>query len=297
MFSLEENVKPKKHVTFFKYNFIDIQGDDLELFNPNLKLFELKMSQTYPLGNDSFCIDHGSDYFAFFKRLGKVYYIIIQDDETKLIVGTACAILKKYNIPKSQKNHSKYEIQFWYLCDLKIEQQHRGQNLTSKLFMQMFHKFMSITKRGYLVTMDPDSKHIVHIIKNLPKYLPINFTTRKLLIYSVSVETMKLIERFFVCAYDKVSYLSLSGVKDLFLTSTNKPMELYHLQHGIYTATSGTLKLEEIPASATIMFCFPEGSPFQTIMDSFEIKTDISATIISCGMNFFDWHDIMTSDI
>ncbi|XWV24892.1 hypothetical protein QJ856_gp0891 [Tupanvirus deep ocean] len=297
MFSLEENVKPKKHVTFFKYNFIDIQGEDLELFNPNLKLFELKMSQTYPLGNDSFCIDHGSDYFAFFKRLGNVHYIIIQDDDTKLIVGTACAILKECSAPKNASQAIKKSIQYWYLCDLKIDEQHRGQNLTSKLFMQMFYKFISITKRGYSISMDPNSKQIVHIINNLPKHLPIKFTMKKLLIYSVPVEIMKVIERFFVCAYDNVSYLSLSGVKDLLLTSTNKPMEVYHLQHGIHAATAGIKKLTEIPITATIMFCFPESSPFQTIMDSLEIKTDITATIISCGMNFFDWHEILTSDI
>lgn len=280
---------------FSKYNFIEINKDHLQSYNPNLKLFEQKMSQKYPLGNDSFSIDHGEDYFAFFKRLGEVQYMIIQNS-SELIVGTACSILRTYPTP-NQDNKQGESIAFWYLCDLKIDKDHRGKKLTSKLFMQMLSKFMSKSYHGYLISMDPASKQIVHIMNGIEKFLPNKLCTKTLWIYSVTVNTMIKIESYFVNAFNHISYLSLIGMKDLILTSTNKPIQLYHLQHGTFAATNNTKQLLELPDNATIMFCFPDNSPLQTIVQEFDIKTDISATIISLSMDFFDWHDILTSDI
>jgi len=319
MFSSEEKIisdtKPKKKVTFFKYNFLDLNGSILELYNPNLKLFELKTLQKYPLGHDSFIIDHGKDYFAFFKRLGEINYLIIQDNDNKTIVGTACAIIRKYFVlPLSSeisqtndtgnkiitdktKKHNIGKISFWYLCDLKIDEAHRGQNLTSKIFMNMYHKYMCRCHRGYLISMDPNSTQIIHIFNKIDKILHTNNIQTKLLIYSVSIIVMKEIERFFNCMFGDISYISLAGTKDLILTSTNKPMEIYHLQHSSFAAISGTKKINDIPENSTVMFCFPKNSPLEKILDDFNIKTDISATIISWSMKFFDWHNILTSDI
>jgi hypothetical protein len=290
--------KPKKHVTFFQYNFINLTENDLELFNPNLKIFEIKMQQVYPLGSDFYIIDHGNNYFAFFRRLGDVNCIIIQHNDIKIIIGTACAILRKYSLKTPDKStQKKNEIYFWYLCDLKIDEKHRGQNLTFKLFTHMIHKFMGISNRAYLISMDSNSKQIIHIFDGLVKHLPLKITYTKLLIYSVSLQIMKEIERYFVCAYKDISYLSLAGTKDLILSSTNKTLELYHLQHSTFASKNNTQKLNELPENATIMFCFPKNSPFEIIFDTINLKTDISATIISWGMNFFDWHEVLTSDI
>ncbi len=34
----------------------------------------------YPLGSDSFKLDHGKDYFAFFDRLGEATHFVLPDD-------------------------------------------------------------------------------------------------------------------------------------------------------------------------------------------------------------------------
>lgn len=302
------NHKIKKQVSFFKYNFIDLDDGDLELYNPNLKLFELKMLQKYSLGSDSFYIDHGKDYFAFFRRLGHVNYLIIQHDEEKIIIGTSCAILRKYSkdgtnnkITGSKSVTPKLvtAISFWYLCDLKIDIAHRGQDLTSKLLAHMAHKFITKCHRGYLISMDPGSKQIIHIFKNMDKIIPVGIpsnTLTKLLIYSVNKQVMTDLERFFKCAFGDVTYLSLDGIKDLILTSTNKTMKVYHLQHGRYASPNGIL-LDMMPEESMCMFCFPKNSPLEMILNNLNIKTDITATIMSWSMKFFDWHDILTSDI
>lgn len=285
-------------ITHNDYHFICLAGKELDIYNPNLKLFEIKMSQKYPLGNDFFRIDHGHNYLSFFKRLGKVYYFIIQHIQSKLIIGTACAILRKIN-----------NINFWYLCDLKIDQNHRGQNLTYQLIVQMFDKLSSKCDKGYFISMDPSSLQILHIFKKLNKDL----VEKKLLIYSVSSKLMTSIEKYFNHFFGNISYLSLGGTKDLILESTNQPIPLYHLQHGPCSAL-GTLKLTTLPClqrsrlrkgravpilspESTIMFCLPDNSPLVDILEMDNIKTDISATIISWNMDSFDWHQILTSNI
>lgn len=288
-------MKPMKHVTFFKYNFIDLEEDELDFYNINLKLFEIKLQQKYPFGLDYFTIDYGNNHFTFFKRLGNIHYIIIQHIEKKFIVGTVCVILRKY--PHRDQDMQNNEILFWYLCDLKIDINHRGQNLTIKLFKHIIDKYMRKYCRGYLITMNPDSQHFFHIFNNMNKYISLKFTHTKLLIYSVPINIMREIEKYFTCVYNDISYLSLAGTKDLILTSTNKSMELYHLQHSIFASKNGVKKLNELPENAIIMFCFPKNSPFQIIFDNLNIKTKFTASIISWGMNFFDWHNILTSDI
>lgn len=278
------------------YNFIVLDHMNLDLYNPNLKLFETKMSHKYPLGNDSFSIDHGEDYFAFFKRLGKVHYIIIQDTKTKNIVGTACLILRKYTIYDYSNKTSKL-IPIWYMCDLKISKEHRGRSLTSQLFLKLVHRFIPQSYYGYLVSMDPHSQQMIHIMKNVNKFLPIKFRTCKLLIYVVSKNTMQSIEKYFIYAFGQISYITLSGKKDLILESSGKPMSIYHLQHSTFASTNNNYQLAEIPDDSQIMFCFPKSSPLEIIMNHLKITTEISATIISWAMNFFDWHQILTSDI
>lgn len=287
----ENNIsKPKKQVRFFEYKFINLDENKLELYNPNLKLFEFKMAQNYKPNSDNFIINYGNDYFAFFKRLGDVNYIIIQHDNEKIIIGTACAILRKYS---GKKNN---QIPFWYLCDLKIEKKHRGQNLTKKLFRYMYRDFIKKSQRGYLISMNDVSQQIIHIFDDISKIFVKKYILIKLLIYSVSVKIMKKIERFFKCAFENISYLSLNGTKDIF-SSTMEPIDLYHLQHGFFTATENTKKIDDLSENAIIMFCFPENSPLKSILDSMDVRTEINATIISWSMDFFDWHNILTSDI
>lgn len=280
-----------KKVSFFPYEFLDLNYSELDIFNSNLKLFEKKLEQEYPLGTDSFMIDHGEDYFAFFKRLtniNHIKYYLIKHKNTGLVVGTSCAILRNYSM-------DKLSTKFWYLCDLKIDQAHRGHNLTLTLFATEFYNLKSVTNRGYLISMDPSSERIVKIFTKIQNILAIDIDFGKLLIYSVNVEQMRKIEKFFAVAFGQISYLSLKEKKDLILSSTKKPINLFHLQHGFF-AEHG-VSLEDLPPDATVMFCFPDNSLIKEIISNFDIETDITATIISHKMKFYDWHDILTSDI
>lgn len=270
-----------------EYNFISFRESEFDAHHSSIKIFENKMSQLYSLSNDSFKIDHGENYFSFFMRLGKVYYFLIRTKKDNNIVGTACGVLRDLQTKK-----------FWYLCDLKIDIEHRGKQLTNKLFLQMFKTFFFKAQRGYLVSMDPESEQIKHIFEKISSVLHLNIDTKtKLLIYSLPVNKMVGAEKLLEKNFGLISYLSLKGSKDLVLSSTQKPIELYHLQHGQFAPKINVLSISELPADATVMFCLPNSSPLVKIMEDNNIITDISATIISYRMEFFDWHDILTSDI
>jgi len=276
---------------FSNYKIIELNDEnDLRSYNQDLKLFEGAMSQSYPLGNDSFRICHGDNYFDFFRRLGEINYFIINNKQTKMVVGTACCILRTID-----------EKLFWYACDLKIDKNHRGNNLALKLFLNFFMKFFKTTTSGYLVSMDPGSKQIVYIFNNIQKSLPVNALNIKigptLYIYALPLNTMILIEKYLTAKFGCVTYLSLVGTKDLILDSTKQSMNLYHLQHGPFAAKTGTKNLNELSDAPTIMFSLPETSPLIKILAEHNIKTNITATIISHQMDFFDWHWILTSDI
>ena len=279
----------KKTVTFFPYEFIDLEENNLKLYNVNVILFDYQLSQKYSLGADRYMINYGKDYFTFFRQLGKVKYFIVKHIESKIIIGTLCVILRKF----------KNKIAIWHFCDLKIDTNHRGQKLTTKILEHIYYRLASITHRGYFITCDPDSEHIIHIINNCN--LPIkNYITTKILIYLVSVSEMTQIERYFSCIFGKISYVSLTNIKDIILESTKKSINLYHLHHDRKFEDNknilSTIKLVNVPIDSTIMFCFPKNSPLEKIILNHNIQTNISATIVSWSMKFFDWHNILTSD-
>ena len=52
------------------------------------KVNALENEAVYPLGNDLFKIDHGQDYFAFLKAMGRLRYYAAVDKEVVVAVGS-----------------------------------------------------------------------------------------------------------------------------------------------------------------------------------------------------------------
>ena len=119
-----------------------------------------------------------------------------------------------------------------------------------------------------------------------------NFNTGgTLMIYSFDYDTLlkalPVIQKY----RGPITFLSLRGIKDLVLKSTNKPMELLHLQWGNKPGFSTPMD------GYTYMFCCINTDIIYHELFSKRITTDISATIIHTNMNDYDWTFIMTSDI
>lgn len=266
------------------YNFQRINDADLDKYNVAVKIFEKEMQQTYPLGEDAFTINHGDNYFAFFRRLGNVSFFLINNANS--IVGTACAIER--NLAGNK---------FWYLCDLKISPQHRGKNLSFYLFLHMFYKFFMKTKQGYLISMDPNSNQIVKIFNKIKNFFGLDIRFSKILIYNMDKKSLAGIEKYLQNIFGELSYLSISGKKDLILSSTQRAIPLYHLQHGVFSDKKNSVPYKNLPENAMIMFCVEATNPVVLNLQKLNITTNISATIISHKMDFMNWNNILTSEI
>ncbi|BCS83240.1 hypothetical protein QLL95_gp0883 [Cotonvirus japonicus] len=243
--------KIKKNVTFFPYNIIDISEKNTE-------------------SNQKFT----------FKNLGVLYTLLIQHNDSREIVGRANIILREYvfNLEKLVK-----KINFWYFCDINIDQNHHGQKIINFLFNFIHNKLKLTSKIGYFISPDPVNDQTFHILKKCEKIFNEKFATIKILIYSVTKQQLLMIEKYFKCAYGNVSYLLMD--------------KLYHLQHSRFAASENIINIELIPELSIIMFCFPVESTLENILNDLDIKPKKKVSIFFIGMKFFDWHEILTSDI
>jgi hypothetical protein len=305
---------------FYKY-YWSVPGNILEItdgkYNNELKEFEKAMSHNYPLGNDSFTISHGNNYYSFFDRLGKVYMNICIIDNK--IVGTACGILRniKYNKNSNfclnfvelafnnslKENYKSQSLDCWYICDLKLLPSFRGKNVITKMMLKSIFKLWT-TNKVYAISMDDDDQKENKILKYSQKSPFLNFKSAgKLMIYSVDYTTIINLLPIIKKYKGDVKFTSLLGKKDLILKSTNKPMKLLHVYVDNLQFSVENLKIEkdnyyiEPIKDYTYMFCCPSKSEMYEELTKNGITTKITATIIHKNMDDCDWNFILTSDI
>lgn len=312
-----KNTKSKKNyncVSFSPYIFMDTDKNIYE----EIKTLEINDPRIIPMCGGNLKIFR--DNFTLLEKMGKIYYFTIQyniftlnenEKNENQLVGFGSAILINYSLlDRNIRLKTKRDLLYWYLSDFKIEKNHRGNNLTAQLFTMMFNKFSDRSRRGYLITSD---KQIIHIMEKMNKMIGYKSVQITLLIYYVSAEKMETIERFFSCAFGSVSYISLEGTNNYVLDKNNTSvnptlignqnrvypdgLNIYHLQYGSFASKSGTVSLCDVPGDATIMFCFPDNSSLKNILQTFGFSSNDFLTILSWGMSFFDWHEILTSNI
>jgi hypothetical protein len=46
-------------------------------------------------GEDTFSIDHGQDYFSFFRRMGEVEYVVAKDRKLDRVVAVGAGVLRQ----------------------------------------------------------------------------------------------------------------------------------------------------------------------------------------------------------
>lgn len=247
------------------------------------KLQRLENIAEYPYGDDFFKLDHGKHYFAFFERLGEpIFHIALIENR---VIACASGVLRKINIEGKT-------LKAWYLCDLKVDPDFRGQKITTKLFTKNLARNYLKCSRGYAISMNPASgkNAVVKLLQKLP--LPLINYAGKLNFYSFDEIQAKNIHPKLEEKLGKVSYLSLEGKKDLIMKSTNSRLPLFHIQHGAMAETG----LEKPSEKGTYMICAFDKSDLDIFMqNNFEVSA--TASIISHRMDIKNWDFILTSDI
>jgi hypothetical protein len=270
---------------YFK-NIVNITTNNSDHYHKQLSSLESRLGWWYPLSSkESFRIDHGSDYFQFFRRLGTPYTVVALNN-TDQAIGTSTAILRDISL-NSDKSGIKKRV--WYWCDLKVDEKYRGDGIPIKMLLKNVWRICQ-SRRIYGITMGNGEK-VVRLASHIPF---INYRkVARLWIYNVDADTMRQIHSLMESVRGPIRYLSLGGVKDLVLKSTGKSYKVKHLQYG--EDAVGDNGIED---GYSYMFCIVENNPLRQKLESFyNVKTDIEAQILAANMGDTNWEFINTADI
>ncbi len=263
-------------------------SSDAEQQEAQSQIVALERKAVYPLGpSESFVIDHGRDYFAFFKRLGELHYFTAT--ENGQLAGVGAGILRDIPLQRGQPPQKA-----WYLCDLKIDPEFRGHHIPMHIFARAaWHAFKC--SRGYAISMNPATGEN-RMAKMFKRYSWLSVSEPKTLaLFSCNQVEMRQLKPILERHRGPVSFLSLQGKKDLILQSTGRPMPLLHAQFGPCRAEQPTC--DEPQEGYTHMFCTATADPLYTELTSQNVAPAATASIISRGMDSSDWSFILTSDI
>ncbi|CAM3004224.1 Uncharacterised protein [Legionella steigerwaltii] len=251
------------------------------------QILDLEREVTYPYGESFFKIDHGEDYFAFFERLGTLYYYVLVDKDR--VAGVVATVLIN---PPSHIGLKK----IWYYCDLKIHPDYRGRRLPIKMAYQIYLRNVLTCWNGFGISMNPASGSRQNRIKKLSKWLrwiPVRDTQLSLfsLDHAAMQKACPILERH----RGEIRFLSLEGIKDLILTHDQSRIPVLHAQFGELGETTGS---EREPQEGHIhMFCAPSEDPLVDELKQIQLVPSSTITLLNHGKKLQDWDWILTSDL
>lgn len=197
---------------------LGVSSKKIDLDNPeerkeySAKLQEFEKQFTYPLGNEKFYIQHGenNDYFSFFEKLGKPSVMVLEKD--KKVIGLCCAVLRDINQQK-----------YWYLCDFKIQKEHRGKKLYRQLMWIYFLPSYIKSQKAFAINMaDPENNKLFSHMSKIFKLFEVNIKPNYL--YSFTGKNILDLPHDF---WDNKAVITNNGDKDIVINGVSQ--KLFHI--------------------------------------------------------------------
>lgn len=260
---------------------IEVTKNLRQVYNNRLRDFEHDFQ--YPLGKDSFFIDHGINYFEFFDSLGTPYiYIAEEEGEIKAV---AIIVLRNIDI---YDNGVKESI--WYICDLKIHPSYRGKFFIQHFIEVVYKKYGHLSSKIYGISMN-SAQGENKLIKLASRLANLDLIlSGELNFYLLNKNQLNLVKQMLIDKYNTINFVSLREKKDLILTSTNKALKMVHFSP---KKTKEELFTNDI---YNYMFCFPTNEDINFQFSKLEFTPIATASIISNIKNC-NWNFILTSEI
>jgi hypothetical protein len=255
------------------------------------KIRALEAHAVYPLGADRFRLDHGPDYFAFFRRIGEIRtYAAVIDGRVACVAS--CVLRRVRQIGGSIGRA-------WYLCDLKVAPEFRGLHLPTRLFGRAFLFNYLRCPRGFAVSMNPgdgSANRAVRIIERFP-WIPLR-PVGEFVFYVWSESELLDLTLLLNAEIGAWRLRSLSGVKDLILESTGQPWRLYHIEgrYCLDDTDGGQIVARPVPGGAH-MLCVPAGGTLDRRLNAQGCRSAATATIVAHRMGATDWRFAASSEI
>lgn len=255
---------------------------DRAAWEPRIRALE--ESAVYPLGNDTFRLDHGEDYFAFFDRLGEVHYWVAAERERVVAVG--CGIVRR--VPVGGR-----VLRAWYGCDMKVLPERRGERIPLRMVARAFPGSYLRCPRGYGITMNPPGRenHVVRLLRRF-RWIRI-MPAAQLLFWSLDEQRTRAVLPLVQRHRGPVGWLSHAGRKDLVLGSTGTPMPLLHAQFGPCAEPA----IAEPRPGHVHMVCAPENDALARDLRAQAGDPSATATVVAHRMEACDWRFVLSSDV
>lgn len=264
---------------------IRLSAEELPAYGAQIAALERDV--TYPLGTDRFSIDHGDDYFAFFRRLGLMHYFVALEEGE--LVGVLAAV------ERSLPWQGDAPAPCLYLCDLKRRPGAHGGGVLSALGGAFE---ASVGARGlgaYGVSMNANDG-TNRLARLLTRRDPALRAAVILTLFSLDADGARaagpIVARHRGAA---PTWLSLKGVKDIVLESSGQPMPLFHAQFGPCGARVGASR--DPVDGAVHMLCAPSADGLTADLLRAGATPSASATVIARGMPGARFDFVLTSDI
>jgi hypothetical protein len=265
--------------------FLRITRDNLPRWQADLEALE--QCSVYPLGEDAFRISHGAHYLAFFERMGKVAYYGLEDPAGLVAVG--CGVLRPAGGPGLPRR--------WYVADLKVRPDARGRHLPVMLLRRAFLQNYLRCRRGYAVAMNPADGRVPPAVRTFAwfKWLPMwMLASFQLDIFSADSDGLGAVWPLLVQHKGAAHLVSCSGLKELRLESTGRPLPLLHVRHG---KPVDKLVFSRPQPGHTHMWCVPREAPLALALRQAGMLPTASATVVHHRMGAMDWSALDTSEI
>ena len=264
-------------------------------FGPRIAAIEKAV--TYPLGDDFFHIDHGPDYFAFFRRMGRLAYLVAERGDE--VLGMLAAVRRE--LPGEAGGPA------WYVGDLKVADRGRGLFLARRLLRALAEQ--GGPSRYFGISMNPGGSGSNRVVQLITRMYPQAQVARALHFYSLDADPMRAARPILEQHRGRIAYRSMRGMKDIILATTGRPMPLLHVQHSPVAELRGAAgdHLEE-QRGHVHMFCCPVDDDLDRGVRAQGLVPTASATILCADgesgarrsvfhASNLDWSFVLTSDI
>lgn len=261
---------------------IKITSENKHLYNEKLIKFE-KLFR-YGLGRIEYEVDHGEDYYAFFESMGELVSYIAVDGED--IAALAVGVLREVILLQDEPPKK-----VWYIADLKVAPNYRGQRLTHMLIRRAYIDNFAKAQKIYALSInriDNESNHVTQFAPRLP-LLPLKVSSTFFL-YLCSFEEMEKVEPVLKENSELTGYVNVMKTKTL--VSNGAPIPILHAYYAPHQS------LHTKPQKGfNHMFCIPEENALNSKIQSLGITPVATAAALYYGGGSCDWKFIISSEI
>ncbi|HYC78967.1 MAG TPA: GNAT family N-acetyltransferase [Planctomycetota bacterium] len=239
-----------------------------------LAAFERRFS--YPLGARRFRIDHGSDYFAFFRDLGAPRAWVAE------LAGRLVGVLVAVRRPPP--------FDAWYLCDLKVDPETPGLGIGRRL-LRAFDAAVGPKAAAFGVSMnDADGGNR---LRDLALRRPGFRSIATLVVASMDFASWRRAAAAVREAFGATDFYDPAGKKDLVFDDGGR-VPVLHFQHGPF-ARGAPSRVEARPDARHFLCTLADDPLVGRLGDAGASLA--TATVLERGAATRDYRLLLTSDI